>query len=136
MQTDTITADPLLDLKAVQSAYKLNLHTIRIIVNDDTMPVIWLGKKRYLRQSDLEDYISKHTKGGSTVTPHEPIVKEPTKPVKHNPSQTMPTSKKELQKSDNTRKRAAILTPKPKNRADILEAEIKRRKREKALSAA
>jgi len=62
MQTNPeINADPLLDLKTVQQAYKLNLSTIKMIVEDDTMPVTWLGKKRYLRQSDLENYFKKHT---------------------------------------------------------------------------
>ena len=62
MKTPEIQADPLLDLKAVQSTYKLNLHTIRTIVNDDTMPVIWLGKKGYLEVACV------HPKGGKVFT--------------------------------------------------------------------
>lgn len=91
-----IQADPLLDLKAVQSAYKLNLHTIRTIVNDETMPVTWLGKKRYLRQSDLEDYIAKHTKSCTTQTAQQEPVEAPTKPVKHTPSKLRIPLKKML----------------------------------------
>jgi hypothetical protein len=79
---DTPKIDPLLDLKAVQSGYKLNLHTIRTIVKDDTMPVTWLGKKRYLRQSDLETYFAKHTQTSNEEEVQEDELQAPTKPAK------------------------------------------------------
>ena len=143
MKTPEIQADPLLDLKAIQSAYKLNLHTIRTIVNDDTMPVTWLGKKRYLRQSDLEEYIAKHTQTSTTQTAQEEPVEAPTKPVKRSPSKTTDATKKDAHKADKTHLLKALLTPssKPKNdskrsRAEMLEAEMKRRQKAKDLSAA
>ena len=143
MKTSEIQADPLLDLKAVQSAYKLNLHTIRTIVNDDTMPVTWLGKKRYLRQSDLEEYIAKHTQTSTTQTAQEEPVEAPTKLVKRSPSKTTDATKKDAHKADSTHLLKALLTPssKPKSdskrsRAEMLEAEMKRRQKDKNLSAA
>ena len=142
MNTLEIHADPLLDLKAIQSAYKLNLHTIRSIVNDDTMPVTWLGKKRYLRQSDLEEYIAKHTQKSTAHTAKEEPVEAPTEP-KDNPTKTTDTTKKDAHKADSMHQRKVLLTPSSKSkndpkrtRVDILQAEMKRRQRAKDLSAA
>ena len=143
MQTETIKVDPLLDLKKVKELYKLNMPTIKIIVNDDKMPVTWLGKKRYLRQSDLENYISKHTKSGSDTKLQEPPVKQPTKPIKRTTNQSTASTIMEPQKSNNTLKREAILTPSSqsksdtkRNKLDMLQTEISRRKRIKSLSVA
>jgi len=119
MKTPEIQADPLLDLKAVQSAYKLNLHTIRTIVNDDTMPVTWLGKKRYLRQSDLEDYIAKHTKTSTTQTAQEQPVEALTKPVKRSPSKTTDATKKDTHQADSTHLLKALLHHHPNLRVTL-----------------
>lgn len=74
--------NPLLDIKTIKKEYKINVSTIKSILADEKMPVVWLGKKRYLRQSDLEHYISDNTKTASEVpTPDnaEPKVKVPKK---------------------------------------------------------
>jgi len=127
------TIDPLMSLKAVQDGYKLNLSTIRSIVKDDTMPVVWLGKKRYLRQSDLETYITKHTTTSNEEEVQEDELQEPTKPANKKARESIAPKVKEPQKLS----REAILRPPSKpNRTDKLQAEILRRENKRTLSVA
>ena len=115
-ENSKVIVDPLLDLQAIKDEYRLNLSTIKTIVDNETMPVVWLGSKRYLRQSDLEEYITKHTKLSTDKPVTEDELQELTKPPKQKTKQSTPTVKKASQASKIDDK---LSKSKPSNKVNI-----------------
>jgi excisionase family DNA binding protein len=56
------SSDPLLTIKEVQKRLNIHYNTLLRYLKSGAIPVVTLtSHKRYIRESDLNNYLSKHT---------------------------------------------------------------------------